>query len=91
MFYITKGKERQNDICQLRKKVHTTHWVLKVGRTSSSVYKKAEKSKDMNKSNLLMSKISGVCLTAIAVFATQISHSACIWWMHQPKEPKGLN
>lgn len=35
--------ERQNDICQLRKKVHTTHWGLKVGRTSSIVYEKAER------------------------------------------------
>lgn len=44
----------------------------------------------MKKWNLLMARLSGACLCAIAVFATQISNSACIWWMHQPKEPAAL-
>ncbi len=41
----------------------------------------------MKKWNLLMSKMSGACLCVIATVATQISNSACIWWMHQPEEP----
>lgn len=44
----------------------------------------------MKRKNSWMARFSGFCLCMIAVFATQISNSACIWWMHQPKEPKAL-
>lgn len=56
--------ERQNDICQLRKKVHTTHWVLKVGRTSSSVYEKAERKTKMELEGMQIdAKKVYVCVT----------------------------
>ena len=45
----------------------------------------------MRRWNLLITKLSGVCLCAITVFTRQITNSACIWWMYQPKEPKALS
>lgn len=43
-----------------------------------------------SKSDMLISRFCGLCICAITVFATQIANSACIWWMHQPKEPDSL-
>lgn len=44
----------------------------------------------MSRFNKFIGKIGCVCISAVTLFATQIANSACIWWMHQPKEPDSL-